>query len=43
MVTITTPSVGVHGVWVSGQRVADPNGVIPDAPRAGRVLREFAA
>ncbi len=38
---LTTPAVGVHGVWVNGQRVADADGVVPDAPRAGRVLREF--
>jgi N-acyl-D-amino-acid deacylase len=39
---LTTAAVGVHGVWVNGQRVADANGVVPDAPMAGRVLREFA-
>ncbi len=40
---LTTAAVGVHGVWINGQRVADRNGVDFDAPMAGRVLREFAA
>ena len=39
---LTTPALGVHGVWVNGQRVADASGMVPDAPKAGRVLREFA-
>ena len=39
---LTTPGAGVHGVWINGQRVADGSGVAPDAPTAGRVLREFA-
>jgi N-acyl-D-amino-acid deacylase len=39
---LTTPGIGVHGVWVNGQRVADSGGVVAGAPRAGRVLREFA-
>ncbi len=39
---LTTPSVGVHGVWINGQRVANADGIVPDAPKAGRVLREFA-
>ena len=39
---LTTPGVGVHGVWINGQRVADSSGVAADAPTAGRVLREFA-
>ncbi|MEQ1879882.1 MAG: amidohydrolase family protein [Burkholderiales bacterium] len=40
---LTTPATGVHGVWINGRRVADADGVIKDAPKAGRVLREFAA
>jgi hypothetical protein len=32
----------VHGVWVNGERVADERGPIPSAPRAGKLLREFA-
>jgi N-acyl-D-aspartate/D-glutamate deacylase len=40
---LTTPALGVHGVWVNGQRVADASGMVPDAPKAGRVLREFAS
>ncbi len=40
---IHTPGVGVHGVWINGQLVADENGIVDKAPRAGKVLREFAA
>jgi N-acyl-D-aspartate/D-glutamate deacylase len=40
---LTTPSTGVQGVWVNGQLVADGNGMCANAPKAGRVLREFAA
>jgi N-acyl-D-amino-acid deacylase len=39
---LTTPGLGVHGVWVNGARIADAHGIVPDAPTAGRVLREFA-
>jgi N-acyl-D-aspartate/D-glutamate deacylase len=39
---LTTPALGVHGVWVNGQRIADAGGIVPDATTAGRVLREFA-
>ncbi len=40
---LVTPAVGVHGVWVNGERVVDESGSLPSAPRAGRLLREFAA
>ncbi len=40
---LTTPSSGVHGVWVNGQMVADGDGICADAPKAGKVLRDFAA
>lgn len=40
---LTTPAIGVHGVWVNGKQVADGNGLLKDAPRAGKVLRDFAA
>lgn len=40
---LTTPAIGVHGVWVNGTRLADGNGLVADAPRPGRVLREFAS
>lgn len=40
---LTTPSTGVHGVWVNGTLVADGNGMRSDAPLAGKVLREFDA
>ncbi len=39
---LVTPGIGVHGVWVNGERVADERGPIPSAPRAGALLREFA-
>ena len=38
---LVTPGIGVHGVWVNGERVADEHGPIPSAPRAGRLLRDF--
>jgi N-acyl-D-aspartate/D-glutamate deacylase len=39
---LVTPAVGLHGVWVNGQRVADANGIVEDAGGSGRLLREFA-
>jgi N-acyl-D-amino-acid deacylase len=39
---LTTDAVGVHGVWVNGQRVADENGLLESAPRAGEVLTSFS-
>jgi N-acyl-D-aspartate/D-glutamate deacylase len=39
---LTTPAIGVHGVWVNGARVVDERGPIAAAPRAGKLLREFA-
>jgi N-acyl-D-aspartate/D-glutamate deacylase len=38
---LVTPAIGVHGVWVNGERIVDGNGPIAGAPRAGRLLREF--
>lgn len=38
-----TPALGVHGVWINGVQMADDEGILPEAPNAGRVLREFAA
>ena len=40
---LDTPAVGLHGVWVNGIRAVDPQGVIADCGRPGRVLREFAS
>ena len=40
---LTTPAIGVHGVWVNGKKVADGGGIRADAPKAGKVLRDFAA
>jgi N-acyl-D-aspartate/D-glutamate deacylase len=39
---LTTPAVGVHGVWVNGTKVADETGARADAGRPGQVLKEFA-
>ncbi len=36
---IHTPALGVHGVWVNGEQVANTEGLLPDPPRAGQVLR----
>jgi N-acyl-D-amino-acid deacylase len=40
---IHTPGIGVHGVWVNGKLVADSKGILKDAPKAGKVLRDFAS
>ena len=40
---LTTPAIGVHGVWVNGVRIADANGLrLPDK-MPGKFLRQFAA
>ena len=39
---LTTDAVGVHGVWVNGRQVADANGLLPNAPRAGELLTRFS-
>ena len=40
---LTTDAVGVHGVWINGERVADASGLMNDTPKAGQLLTEFAA
>ncbi len=40
---LTTDAVGVHGVWVNGQQVADDNGMLAQPPLAGQLLTEFAS
>jgi N-acyl-D-aspartate/D-glutamate deacylase len=40
---LTTPAIGVHGVWVNGVRVADASGMTPLERLPGSVLRDFAA
>jgi N-acyl-D-aspartate/D-glutamate deacylase len=40
---LTTPATGVQGVWVNGQRLVDAQGLCANAPKAGRVLRDFAS
>ena len=39
---LMTPAIGVHGVWVNGQRVADASGITPLDKLPGKLLREFA-
>ncbi len=40
---LTTDALGVHGVWVNGVRVADPNGLLPLARLPGKLLRGSGA
>ena len=40
---LVTDPVGVHGVWVNGQRVVAENGRLLDVPLPGQVLRSFDA
>ena len=40
---LTTDAVGVHGVWVNGQQVADSQGMLAKPPLAGKLLTEFAS
>jgi N-acyl-D-aspartate/D-glutamate deacylase len=38
---LTTDAVGVHGVWVNGERIVGRDGLLDPAPRAGEVLTDF--
>ena len=38
---LTTDAVGVRGVWVNGQLVADASGLVKNPPLAGELLTEF--
>jgi len=40
---LTTPALGVHGVWVNGTQIADAQGICADAGTPGKLLREFDA
>ncbi|MGH8703961.1 MAG: N-acyl-D-amino-acid deacylase family protein [Burkholderiales bacterium] len=40
---LTTPAIGVHGVWVNGERIADAEGMRPLERLPGEVLRDFSA
>lgn len=40
---LTTPALGVHGVWVNGTRIVDAGGPLPLERLPGRVLRKFDA
>jgi N-acyl-D-amino-acid deacylase len=37
-----TDAIGVHGVWVNGEQVADANGLRTEGKLAGEVVTEFA-
>ena len=39
---LTTPAIGVQGVWVNGVRIADERGLRAPASLPGEVLRDFA-
>lgn len=38
-----TDALGVHGVWVNGQQVADARGLMDQAPLSGELITRFAA
>ena len=38
---LSTSSKGLHGVWVNGTKIADGKGLLGDAGRPGKLLREF--
>ncbi len=38
-----TDAIGVHGVWVNGQLVANAQGMLHTAPLAGKLITEFAS
>jgi N-acyl-D-aspartate/D-glutamate deacylase len=40
---LTGGAIGVHGVWVNGERIVDARGLRRAERLPGRVLREFAA
>ena len=40
---LTTDAVGVRGVWVNGQMVADADGLVAATPLAGELLTRFSA
>ncbi len=40
---LTTRAIGVHGVWVNGERIADERGMVALKRLPGKLLRDFAA
>src|SRR5919204_4413772 len=40
---LTCDAIGVHGVWVNGERIVQANGVRASERLPGRLLRDFAA
>ena len=39
---VDTAAIGVHGVWVNGQRMVDSSGPIKNGKRPGMLMRDFA-
>jgi N-acyl-D-amino-acid deacylase len=39
---LTTPALGLHGLWINGTQVANATGLIGGDERPGRLLRNFA-
>jgi N-acyl-D-aspartate/D-glutamate deacylase len=39
---LTTRPIGVHGVWVNGQQIANERGMLPLERLPGKLLRDFA-
>jgi len=39
---LTTDAIGVHGVWVNGERIVDEKGLVESAPLGGRLITDFA-
>jgi len=40
---LTTPAIGVYGVWVNGVQIADESGMLNDCGRPGKLLRSFGS
>ncbi|MBC7483150.1 MAG: amidohydrolase family protein [Rhizobacter sp.] len=40
---LTTDAIGVRGVWVNGNKVADAGGLLESSPLAGELLTHFTA
>ena len=40
---LTTPALGVYGVWVNGAQVVGESGILSDCGRPGKLLRSLAA
>ena len=40
---LTSPAIGVHGVWVNGTRIANEHGLLALSTLPGKLLRDFSA